>query len=241
MPLAALSLVPATLVPSQTLPDLGDASQAVISPAQERKLGEATMRQVHASGAYLDDPEVEGVACHFTVPEKGGYKGQKVNLIIYDTEGKPPKAVENITRLITRDKCFALLGATASGETLAVIDIAQENEVPLVVPVSTAAEVIQRHANKPKMYIYRVSLVDTYQISLILDYIQAKGFKKLAGVKAGETVVFSFIVYRSRAHRDKVNAAVMKDPRMSDFAMKESMPFDMKRFATGGFDVLVAW
>jgi branched-chain amino acid transport system substrate-binding protein len=112
--------------------------------------------------------------------EKGGYKGQKVNLIIYDTEGKPPKAVENITRLITRDKCFALLGATASGETLAVIDIAQENEVPLIVPVSTAAEVIQRHANKPKMYIYRVSLVDTYQISLILDYIQAKGFKKLA-------------------------------------------------------------
>ncbi|MBK9607353.1 MAG: M48 family metallopeptidase [Betaproteobacteria bacterium] len=44
--------------PSQPLPDLGDSSQAVISPAQERKLGEATMRQVHASGAYLDDPEV---------------------------------------------------------------------------------------------------------------------------------------------------------------------------------------
>src|SRR5512139_4267349 len=36
--------------------------------------------------------------------EKGGYKGQKVNLVIYDTEGKPPKAVENATRLITRDK-----------------------------------------------------------------------------------------------------------------------------------------
>ena len=112
--------------------------------------------------------------------EKGGYKGQKVNLIIYDTEGKPPKAVENITRLITRDKCFALLGATASGETLAIIDIAQENEVPLLVATSTAAEVIQRHSNKPKMYIFRVSLMDTYQISLLLDYIQAKGFKKLA-------------------------------------------------------------
>jgi len=111
--------------------------------------------------------------------EKGGYKGQKVNLIIYDTEGKPPKAVENITRLITRDKCFALLGATSSGETLAIIDIAQENEVPLFVPAPTAAEIIQRHANQPKSYIYRVSLVDTYQISLILDYIQAKGFKKI--------------------------------------------------------------
>jgi len=55
----ALMLVPATNVPSQILPDLGDASQAVVSPAQERKLGEAAMRQIHASGAYLDDPEVE--------------------------------------------------------------------------------------------------------------------------------------------------------------------------------------
>jgi predicted Zn-dependent protease len=54
-----LLVFPAASGPSQTLPDLGDAAQAVISPAQERKLGEATMRQVHASGAYLDDPEVE--------------------------------------------------------------------------------------------------------------------------------------------------------------------------------------
>ena len=51
-------LLPAQNGPSQSLPDLGDSSQAVISPTQERKLGEATMRQVHASGAYLDDPEV---------------------------------------------------------------------------------------------------------------------------------------------------------------------------------------
>lgn len=52
-------LLPAQSGPGQTLPELGDASQAVISPAQERKLGEATMRQVHSSGGYLDDPEVE--------------------------------------------------------------------------------------------------------------------------------------------------------------------------------------
>jgi uncharacterized protein YbaA (DUF1428 family) len=66
------------------------------------------------------------------------------------------------------------------------------------------------------------------------------GFRRMARLKAGETVVFSWIVYRSRAHRDKVNAAVMKDPRMNA-SMKDSMPFDAKRFAMGGFDVLVAW
>ena len=123
--------------------------------------------------------------------EKGGYKGQKVNLIIYDTEGKPPKAVENTTRLITRDKCFALLGATSSGETLAIIDVAQNNEIPLLVPAPTAAEITQRHINQPKSYIFRVSFLDTYQISMILDYIQAKGFKNIVLLNAtsgwGET------------------------------------------------------
>lgn len=64
-------------------------------------------------------------------------------------------------------------------------------------------------------------------------------FLKLAKAKPGETVVFSFIVFSSRAHRDKVNAAVMKDPMMSDPKWKEiPMPFDMKRMAYGGFRVI---
>jgi uncharacterized protein YbaA (DUF1428 family) len=67
------------------------------------------------------------------------------------------------------------------------------------------------------------------------------GFRRMARLKRGETVLFCWIVYRSRAHRDKVNAAVMKDPRMNDPAMKDSMPFDPKRMAMGGFDVLVGW
>ena len=63
-------------------------------------------------------------------------------------------------------------------------------------------------------------------------------FPKLAKTKAGETVVFSYIVYKSRAHRDKVNAKVMKDERLFDGTPKE-MPFDMKRMAYGGFKTLV--
>ena len=66
------------------------------------------------------------------------------------------------------------------------------------------------------------------------------GFPRMAKLKAGETVIFSWIVYRSRAHRDRVNAAVMKDPRMA-VAMNAAMPFDMKRFAMGGFEVMVSW
>ncbi len=64
-------------------------------------------------------------------------------------------------------------------------------------------------------------------------------FSKPFKLKRGETLVFAYIVFKSRAHRDKVNAMVMKE-MMSDPNMKKmKMPFDMKRMAYGGFKVLV--
>ena len=64
-------------------------------------------------------------------------------------------------------------------------------------------------------------------------------FPRLAKTKAGETVFFSYIVYKSRAHRDSVNKKVMKDPRMNKMMDGKEMPFDVKRMAYGGFKVLV--
>ena len=64
-------------------------------------------------------------------------------------------------------------------------------------------------------------------------------FPKLAKAKRGETVVFSWIVYQSRAHRDAVNKKVMKDPRIAKMMGPDSMPFDVKRMAMGGFKVIV--
>jgi len=71
------------------------------------------------------------------------------------------------------------------------------------------------------------------------DLVGSPGLSFLKGikVKAGETVVFSWIVYKSRAHRDRVNAKVMKDPRMAE--MPKTMPFDVKRMMYGGFKPLV--
>ena len=65
-------------------------------------------------------------------------------------------------------------------------------------------------------------------------------FPRQVKVKPGETVVFSYIVYRSRAHRDRVNKKVMKDPRLADEMDPKSMPFDVKRMVYGGFRVLIA-
>ena len=62
-------------------------------------------------------------------------------------------------------------------------------------------------------------------------------FPRGINVKPGETVVFSWIVYNSRAHRDRVNAKVMKDSRFAK--MPKTMPFDEKRMLYGGFKTIV--
>jgi uncharacterized protein YbaA (DUF1428 family) len=64
-------------------------------------------------------------------------------------------------------------------------------------------------------------------------------FPRVAKAKPGEVVFFSYIVYKSRAHRDRVNAKVMKDPRLQA-CMTDPMPFDVKRMAYGGFKVFVS-
>ena len=82
-----------------------------------------------------------------------------------------------------------------------------------------------------------------------LQYVEATGddldvkfglpFTKTIKLKPGETVVFSWILFKSRAHRDRVNAKVMKDPQLKETMDDKAMPFDIKRMVYGGFKLLV--
>jgi len=65
-------------------------------------------------------------------------------------------------------------------------------------------------------------------------------FPQSVKLKADETVVFAYIVYKSRKHRDGVNAKVMKDPRMASMMNLKTLPFDGKRMIYGGFKSMVA-
>lgn len=64
-------------------------------------------------------------------------------------------------------------------------------------------------------------------------------FPQSVKLKRNETVFFSWIAYKSRAHRDRVNKKVMADPRLKDMMDMKNMPFDAKRMIYGGFSVLV--
>ena len=82
-----------------------------------------------------------------------------------------------------------------------------------------------------------------------LQYVEAVGddlnvkwgvtFPRQIKSRPGETVVFAWIVFTSRAHRDRVNAKVMKDPRLAKMMEEGPMPFDVKRMVYGGFKILV--
>jgi uncharacterized protein YbaA (DUF1428 family) len=64
-------------------------------------------------------------------------------------------------------------------------------------------------------------------------------FPQSVQLKRGEVVVFSWIVYKSRAHRDRVNAKVLADPRLADQMDPKNQPFDGSRMVYGGFEVMV--
>jgi uncharacterized protein YbaA (DUF1428 family) len=80
---------------------------------------------------------------------------------------------------------------------------------------------------------YRECVADDVKVGRITSFPQSVKRKR------DETVVFSWIVFKSRAHRDRVNAKVMKDPRLADMMDPKAMPFDAKRMIYGGFTVLV--
>jgi uncharacterized protein YbaA (DUF1428 family) len=80
---------------------------------------------------------------------------------------------------------------------------------------------------------YRECVAEDVQVG------EVTSFPRSVQLKRGETVVFSWIVFKSRAHRDRVNAKVMKDPRLADMMDPKAMPFDGKRMIYGGFDVVV--
>ena len=108
----------------------------------------------------------------------------------------------------------------------------------LVVPKKNVKEYIKMAKMGKKMWMKHGAL----------DYKECKGddlkqlygmrtFTKVANCKPNEVPFFSFIVYKSKAHRNKVNAAVMKDPEMQKAPKK--MPFNPKRMAFGGFETVV--
>lgn len=105
---------------------------------------------------------------------RGGYKGKPVELIIYDDEANPQRAVELVTRLISQDKVPVIIGTVSSGNVLAFMHLNQQNKVPLMAGPSIASPITTRFKDQPKNYIFRCSMVEEFQVNALLEWAVAK-------------------------------------------------------------------
>ncbi len=96
---------------------------------------------------------------------------------------------------------------------------------------------IARVAKKVWLEHGALSYVESVGDDLNLGF--GRGFPAIAECGRGETVVFSWITYKSKAHRDRVNKKIMADPRMQKMCNAKKMPFDVNRMARGGFKAVV--
>ena len=110
---------------------------------------------------------------------KGGYKGKPVELVVYDDEANPQRAVELVTRLITQDKVPVIIGTVSSGNVLAFMHLNQQHKVPLMAGPSIATPITTRFKDQPKNYIFRCSMVEEFQVNALLDWGTQK-FQKIA-------------------------------------------------------------
>lgn len=110
-----------------------------------------------------------------------------------------------------------------------------------VVPVPTKNMAAYKRMSTTMGKVWREHGALEYRECIADDVKSGKltSFPQSVKLKRGEVVVFSWIVYKSRAHRDRVNAKAMKDPRLADMMDPKALPFDGKRMFYGGFKVMI--
>lgn len=109
----------------------------------------------------------------------------------------------------------------------------------LAVPTKNLAAYKKMATVGKKVWLKHGALQYVEAVADDLDVKFGLSYKKLMKPKRGETIIFAWIVYKSRAHRDQVNKKVMADPEIKKSMENTPMPFDVKRMAYGGFKFLV--
>lgn len=104
--------------------------------------------------------------------------GTKIELVVYDDEANPQRAVSVVQRLIQNDGVSAVIGTVSSGNVLAFAPILQRAEIPLIAGPSIATNITAQFINENPSYIFRCSMVEKYQIDAMLDWAAAN-FEKV--------------------------------------------------------------
>ena len=136
---------------------------------------------VTGRASFLGDPEkktVEMIAEE--INKAGGVNGHLLDLIIYDDEGDATKCNLAVKKLITKDKVCAIIGPSVSGNSIAVIPVVEENEVPLISCAASYKIVYNEETQKPYKWVFKTPQSDSLAVEAIYTHMQKKGISKIA-------------------------------------------------------------
>jgi branched-chain amino acid transport system substrate-binding protein len=130
---------------------------------------------VTGPASFLGDPEKKTAEMIVDeINKEGGIDGHLVELIVYDTTGEETATVMHMRKLVDKDKVLAVAGPSRSGSSLAIANIAEESEVPLI---SCAASV--RISQPVKKWVFQTPQTDVMAVEKIVEYLKAKNFSKV--------------------------------------------------------------
>jgi branched-chain amino acid transport system substrate-binding protein len=131
---------------------------------------------VTGPAAFLGEPERNTAKMVVDeINKAGGVKGRKLELIAYDTAGDATKAVQLATKLIKDDKVVAIIGPSTTGETMAVIPVAEKEQIPLI-SCSAGSKI----TDPVKKWIFKTAQNDTLAVGKIYEYLQKQKQTKIA-------------------------------------------------------------
>lgn len=126
--------------------------------------------------SFLGDPELKTLELYVEkINAAGGVLGKNLELIAYDTGANPKKATTFVKRLINQDEVVAIIGGSASGETMAIIPYIQKSKIPLV-SMAGSIKIVQ----PVKSFVFKTPATDRMACQKIFEYLKAKGKTNVA-------------------------------------------------------------
>ncbi len=123
---------------------------------------------VTGPAAFLGEPERNSAKMVIDeINKAGGVKGRKLELVAYDTAGDATKAVQLATKLIKDDKVVAIIGPSTTGETMAVIPVAEKEQIPLI-SCSAGSKI----TDPVKKWVFKTAQNDSLAVGRIYEYLQ---------------------------------------------------------------------
>ncbi len=149
------------------------------SPVMAFKVGALFSATGRAS--FLGDPEKKTAEMLAEqINKAGGINGEKLELIVYDTEGDATKANLFAKKLITQDKVCAIIGPSLSGTSLAIVPVAEKYKIPLISCAASYKIVFNAKTGKPYKWVFKTPQTDTMAAEAIYAHLQKRGINKIA-------------------------------------------------------------